>query len=91
MNFLTFLDKWFITFSFLRLLPKVAVLRIINSQNMHPSKEIVKLLISAAFPEECFFKLMICIHLLDQLFLLDQLCLIVNILKRSSAVSLSFI
>ena len=47
----------------LRLLQKVAVRRIINSQNMHPSKEMFKLLIIAAFSESCSFKLMIFIHI----------------------------
>ena len=40
---------------------------------MHPSKELFQLLISAASSESYFFKLMIFIHILDQLCLLDQL------------------
>ena len=50
---------------------------------MRPSKEFFKLLFSAASSESCFSKLMIFIHILDQLFLLDQLCLAINILKEA--------
>ena len=50
---------------------------------MHPSKKIFKLLISAASSKSCLFKLMICIHILDQLCRLHQLCLIINILKEA--------